>query len=455
MRKKFFEIKFQVLLWVITALSICLNGYLITSQLILNDDQADSTVPSSQVAEPEQQIQPVATTQQLPVRQWSFGSSGVISLEVNKNDNLEAILASANLKQDKVAKILESLKAVTQSAAIRSGSRVQVHLNGNHSSNEENDPKKVTIFSDAYKIETSYNASSDRYETLKSKLPLEWQVKMVSGSVNGSLFSSAKKAGADSVIISQLINLFSYEIDFQRDLHAGDTFRILYEYQTDYRGKTAKNPKIIYANINQGNKKRELYRHVVAGNSVEYYDRKGSSIKRSLLKTPINGARITSSFGYRTHPVLGYSRMHQGLDYGAPKGTPILAAGDGVVTFAKNLSRGYGKHIQIKHNNSYSTLYGHLSRFANKIGAGTPIKQGQVIGYVGDTGMASGPHLHYEVIVDGKKVNPAKIKAPKFYLLQGKELAKFKDSTRKFDQMVAELNDKKNKNVALNITKNK
>jgi murein DD-endopeptidase MepM/ murein hydrolase activator NlpD len=393
-------------------------------------------------------------TTQTPKIQWVQGEGGIISIDVNKPESLNVLLTSAKINETITTKLLESIKHSTQLTNIASGTRIQIEVDETLD-NREIKPKKLTIFLDSHKIETAFNSALNTYETKRITLPLEWQVKLVSGTINGSLFSSARKAGAEPTIISQLINLFSYDIDFQREIHTGDTFRIMYEYQTDYRGKIVKNPKILYANINLGNTCKELYRHVITSNSVEYYDRKGNSIKRSLLKTPINGAKITSSFGPRLHPILGYNRMHQGLDYGAPKGTPILAAGDGVVKCVKNLSRGYGKHIQIKHTNSYETLYAHLSRFASNVAPGSKVKQGQVIGYVGATGLASGPHLHYEVIKDGKKVNPSTMQAPKFFPLKGTELTKFKDNIRKLEQMVAELDDKKVNAVALNLPKKK
>lgn len=447
---RFFKAKFQVFLWIVTIISISLNTYLITSKV-------SSYAEEHNLFEADEDSLDIASANlvpQPPASQWTKDSDGLISIDVNKPDRLDALFASAKLNEEISGKVLESIKNTAQLTNIKPGTRIQIQIS-EMMKNGEISPKKVTVYLDSHKLETAFNKTLNTYETKRIALPLEWQVKLVSGTINGSLFSSARRAGAEPTIISQLINLFSYDIDFQRDIHSGDTFRIMYEYQSDYRGKIVKNPKILYANVNLRGDEKELYRHSAASNSIEYYDKKGNSIKRSLLKTPISGAKITSSFGIRPHPVLGYSRMHQGLDYGAPKGTPILAAGDGVISFAKKLSRGYGHHIQIKHTDSYSTLYAHCSRFANNIRDGVRVKQGQIIGYVGDTGLASGPHLHYEVILNGHKVNPAKIKAPKFFPLKGVELTKFKDNIRKMDQMVAELDDKKTSAVALNAPKTK
>ncbi len=450
MNNRFFKARFQIFLWIITITSIALNAYLITTKVSSYAEENDF------LCELDDDCFEVvnANTPPQPVRQWTKNSDGIISIDVNKSDKLSDLLASAKLNQETAEKVLASIKNSTQLTHVKPGTRVQIQI-AETFSNDEILPKKITLYLDYNKLETTFNKALNTYETKRIALPLEWQVKLVSGTINGSLFSSARKAGAEPTIISQLINLFSYDIDFQRDIHAGDVFKIMYEYQTDYRGKVVKNPKILYANVNLRGIKKELYRHATASNSIEYYDKKGNSIKRSLLKTPINGAKVTSSYGPRPHPVLGFSRMHQGLDYGAPKGTPILAAGDGVIAFAKKISRGYGYHMQIKHNGSYSTLYAHCSRFANNIHAGARVKQGQIIGYVGATGLASGPHLHYEVIENGHKVNPSKLKAPKFFPLKGVELAKFNDNIRKMDQMVAELDDKKTSAVALNSIKTK
>ncbi len=451
LNNRFFEAKFQVFLWIITVISICLNAYLITSKVASYSDQ-DAQFSELEYS-PLEVVDNQPTKEAEPI-QWVQGSDGLISIDVNKSGTLATLLASAKINETTTTNILDSIKKVANLTNIAAGTRIQIQTGDTFTCGEEIDPKKVIIYLDAHKLETTFNTALNAYETKRTMLPMEWKVKLVSGTINGSLFSSARKAGAEPTIISQLINLFSYEVDFQREIHTGDTFRIMYEYETDYRGKMVKNPKILYANINLSGNQKELYRHSTASSSIEYYDRKGNTIKRSLLKTPIHGARITSTFGVREHPVLGFSRMHQGLDYGAPKGTPILAAGDGVVQYVKNLSRGYGKHIQIKHTNSYATLYAHLSRFGSNITNGSKVKQGQVIGYVGATGLASGPHLHYEVIKDGKKVNPAKLQIPNFFPLKGTELAKFKDNIRKMDQMVAELDDKKVNAFALNSPKN-
>jgi murein DD-endopeptidase MepM/ murein hydrolase activator NlpD len=277
-------------------------------------------------------------------------------------------------------------------------------------------------------------------------MPLEWKVKLVTGKISDNLMSSARAAGIEYSVITKLVSLYSHTIDFQRDIRDGDEFKIMYEYQTNYRDSVMKNPRVLYSYLKVRGSKRELYRD---SNSEMYYDQAGKSIKKVLLKTPISGARISSRFGPRKHPVLGYSRMHKGLDYAAPKGTPIYAAGDGVIQFVKSSSSGYGKHIKVRHNSTYSTLYGHMSRFASNVKSGTRVKQGQIIGYVGATGLASGPHLHYEVHKDGKQINPTNVDSSIIVPLSGNKLVAFKKDVNKIDTMLAKLGKSEKSSVAM------
>ena len=447
LKHRVFEARFQVILWVITLVSICLNIYLIATQFddvfdveavadtsnLYNEDTKGAAEPQK-VAEPE-------LPKLLP------DSNGIITVDLAKGDTLSKVLKLSQISDVDVEDISKSIARIVPLSHIRNGSRIEIEL-VDFGKDAQQKAKRVTIYQDIHKVEALYDQANATFSTKKTTLPLQWEVKLVSTTINGSLYSSARKAGADPTIISQLISLFSYNVDFQRDLQIGDGLQIMYEYQTDFRKKVAKNPKILYASINLSGSRKEVYRHESASGGVDYYDAKGNSVKRSLLRTPINGAKISSTYGLRMHPVLGYSRMHQGLDYSAQKGTPILAAGDGNIEFMKNQARGYGKHVQIKHNANYATLYAHMSRFASNIKPGGRVKQGDVIGYVGDTGLASGPHLHYEVIENGKKVNPSKMKAPKILPLKGTELARFKENMRKTGHMVAQLDDNKINAVA-------
>jgi murein DD-endopeptidase MepM/ murein hydrolase activator NlpD len=234
-----------------------------------------------------------------------------------------------------------------------------------------------------------------------------------------------------------MIRLFSYDVDFQRDLQPGDKFEVFYRVFYDGDGRAVKSGDVLFARLNTKGRTFGLYRYTTADGDTEYFDEQGRSNKKALMRTPIDGPRISSGFGLRRHPILGYSRMHKGLDFAAPTGTPIMAAGDGVVEFAGG-ARGFGRLIKLKHFGRYETYYGHMSRIAKGIHRGAHVKQGQVIAYVGSAGMATGPHLHYEVHVDGKAINPASNKVPINKTLQGKALAAFKRARDKIDRQFAE-----------------
>jgi murein DD-endopeptidase MepM/ murein hydrolase activator NlpD len=207
---------------------------------------------------------------------------------------------------------------------------------------------------------------------------------------------------------------------------------MLVESFYDESGKKVRDGNVLYSSLMLQNRKIEIYMHKV-DNRVEYFDSKGNSVRKSLLRTPINGARVSSGFGMRRHPILGYSKMHKGVDFAASTGTPILAAGAGTIIYM-GIKGGYGNYVQIKHNNDYSTAYGHASRFNKKFRTGAKVKQGDVVAYVGTTGRSTGPHLHFELLYKGSQVNPAKVKATSGIKLVGKELVRFESSKNEIDK---------------------
>ncbi len=255
--------------------------------------------------------------------------------------------------------------------------------------------------------------------------------------IKDSLFVDGVNAGITASSMMSLINLYAYDIDFQRDFHLGDEVEILVEGLFDENGKKVKENNVLYSLLKLQEKTIETYAFNIDG-KIEYFDAKGNSIKKSLLKTPINGARISSTFGMRRHPVLGYSKMHKGTDFAAPTGTPILSAGSGVVVFAGRKG-GYGNYVEIKHNREYSTAYAHASRFAKNIASGQKVKQGEVVAFVGTTGRSTGPHLHFEVLYRGSQINPAVAKSVSGIVLLGKSLLKFKENKNNIDNNLRNL----------------
>tara|TARA_B100000989_G_scaffold279671_1_gene242487 strand:- start:4010 stop:5248 length:1239 start_codon:yes stop_codon:yes gene_type:complete len=261
--------------------------------------------------------------------------------------------------------------------------------------------------------------------------------------IKNSLYNSAISLGIKPNIIIEFARLYGFQVDFQRDIWKNDSFQIIYEEFINNNGKIIDTGEIIFANLNLQDSDLQLYKYEYEKDKIDYFDENGKSIKKTLMKTPINGARLSSSYGKRKHPILGYTKMHTGTDFAAPSGTPIMASGDGKVTKA-GWCGGGGNCVKIKHNSTYQTVYAHMSKFGRGIKKGARVKQGQIIGYVGSTGLSTGPHLHYEVIENGRKVNSQKLKLPSGKILKGKERKNFEVSKIKIDVLKSNLISKLN-----------
>ena len=256
--------------------------------------------------------------------------------------------------------------------------------------------------------------------------------------ITNSLYTSAIDLGIKPNIIIEFARLYGFQVDFQRDVWKNDSFQIIYEEFVNDKNKVVDTGEIIFANLNLQDTDLQLYKYEYEKDKIDYFDENGKSIKKTLMKTPINGARLSSSYGKRKHPILGYTKMHTGTDFAAPKGTPIMASGDGKVIKA-GWCGGGGNCVKIKHNSTYQTVYAHMSKFGRGIKKGVRVKQGQVIGYVGSTGMSTGPHLHYEVIENGKKINSQKLKLPSGKILKGESRKNFEVSKIKIDVLKSNL----------------
>ena len=254
--------------------------------------------------------------------------------------------------------------------------------------------------------------------------PLELRLHRTEAAIDDSLYLAAQRAGLPAPMIVELIRLYSFDVDFQRDIQPGDRFEVLFEAHYDERGELARYGAILYAKLRVRNTKLPLYRFAMKDGGVDYFNNAGHSVRKALMKTPVDGARLTSRFGRRRHPILGYGKMHRGVDFGAPKGTPVVAAGGGVVESA-GWNGAYGRYLRIRHNGQYKTAYAHLSGFRRGIKRGARVKQGQVVAYVGSTGRSTGPHLHYEILANGRRINPFRLNLPTGRKLKGMELARF------------------------------
>ena len=352
---------------------------------------------------------------------------------IKNNDSIEKILKNFNVRGEDVKNISIKLKQ-KKLVNIYTGRKLNLII------------KKLadgsnTIVNLVYPLNNTTSIeirkSQNNFVINKNILQLYKREVVIKNIIKNNLYSSAVNAGIEPNIIIEFARIFGFEVDFQRDIRKGDWFEILYERFEDDNNKVRDTGKIIYASMFVNGDEINLY-NFKYNNIEDYYNISGKSITKSLMKTPINGARLSSSFGMRKHPILGYNKMHRGTDFAAPSGTPIMASGSGTVTRARWCGGG-GNCVKIKHNSTYETIYAHMKAFAKGIREGRKVKQGQIIGYVGSTGLSTGPHLHYEVIVNGKKVNSQKLKLPSGKILKGEERKQFELDRIKIDLKLSDL----------------
>jgi murein DD-endopeptidase MepM/ murein hydrolase activator NlpD len=356
-----------------------------------------------------------------------------VSYIIKNNDTIEKILKNYNIRNIDVANITVKLKEKKLSN-IYSGRKLSLIY-------KKLDDNTNTIVNLVYPVG---NASSIEIRKVQNNflvkeniLQLYKKEVVVRNTIKNNLYSAAVEAGVEPNIIIEFARIYGFEVDFQRDIRKGDWFEILYEKFEDDNNKVRDTGKIIYASMYVNGEEINLYNFEYK-KEKEYYDIKGKSITKSLMKSPINGARLSSSFGMRKHPILGYNKMHRGTDFAAPSGTPIMASGSGKVIRARWCGGG-GNCVKIKHNSTYETIYAHMKSFAKGIKEGKKVRQGQIIGYVGSTGMSTGPHLHYEVVVNGKKVNSQRLKLPSGKILKGESRERFELERIKIDLKLSAL----------------
>ena len=356
---------------------------------------------------------------------------------IKNNDSVEAILKKYLIKSDEIKEIVNKLKEKKLSN-IYSGREFSIVFKQEENSEENSLINAFYPISNTLSIEIKRN--KDSFIIKENILQLYKKEVVVESFIENNLYASATNVNIEPNIIVEFARIYGFEIDFQRDIREGDKFEILYEKFVDDNGVVRDTGKIIYASMNVSEKEINLYNFKIKNDSG-FYDLEGKSIVKSLMKTPINGARLSSSFGNRKHPILGYTKLHTGTDFAAPTGTPIMASGSGTVTRARWCGGG-GNCIKIKHNSTYQTIYAHMKNFAKGIREGKKIRQGQIIGYVGSTGMSTGPHLHYEVLVNGKKVNSQKLNLPSGKILKGEERKNFEIERIKIDLKIDGLRTK-------------
>ena len=346
-----------------------------------------------------------------------------IEIIVSKGETFLSILKEFNISEKKSFEIISEIEKLFDLRKLKVEEKILFYLDTNNSIKiiefykNINEKLIVSINSNSIKIENKILEKTS-YQTSKEF------------NINNSLYSDGLKNNLPQDILIKLIRLFSFDLDFQRDIKKNTLVSVLYEYDQIKDNNKFEYKDIFYALININGNKLEYFRFLTDDGFVDYFNKDGKNVKKSILKTPLDGARLSSNFGMRKHPISGYNKMHKGVDFAAPTGTPIYAGGNGVIEFIGN-NGGYGKYIRIRHNNEYKTAYGHMSGFKKGLSKGLRVNQGEIIGYVGSTGKSTGPHLHYEIIFQNEQINPLKLKLPSGKVLKGEELAKFQREAKK------------------------
>jgi murein DD-endopeptidase MepM/ murein hydrolase activator NlpD len=374
------------------------------------------------------------------------------TLRVGDGDTIIGMLQGAGVTSKDANAIVDALKPLYSPRSIRSGQTFEATFGNDSAKREaaapvaEDDEGSGVAARTKRLLSLSFSPTIERQITVKLTAPsnylahdvqkkLEGRYQHAGGTIDSSLYLAAMQAGIPANIVVEMIRIFSYDVDFQRDVHPGDSFEIFYNHFFMQDGRPARPGDILEASMTLGGKKKTLYRYD-GGSETEYFDAGGRSAKSMLMKTPVDGARISSTFGAREHPILGYTRMHKGIDFAVPKGTPVMAAGNGTVTFS-GVQNGFGNIVIISHSNGYSTAYAHLSRFVAH--QGMRVRQGQLVAYSGMTGLATGPHLHYEIRVNNAQVNPTNVKIASGRTLEGSEIRTFLAERARIDTLVASM----------------
>jgi len=358
-------------------------------------------------------------------------------IQVRKGDNFAKVLKKAGIKNSDIDKIIINGKDTYNFSKIYLGDVVKIF-----SHYEENLLEKFKLiyrFSNTEELIVSLN-DEQNFEYHVNEIPLESEKVYVKGTIQTSLYEAMKDAGLSELAITEVIRIYSFDVDFQRDIYENDSFELLFTKKINEEGKTVEIEDPEYLQLTSRGTPLKYYLFTTPDFS-EYFDEKGKGMTKSLMKTPINGARLSSGFGYRKHPILGYNKLHKGVDFAAPSGTPIFAAGNGVVEFAGK-NGAYGNYVRIRHDGTFKTAYAHMKSLKKGIYDGVRVKQGDIIGYVGTTGRSTGPHLHYEIIQNGEQMNPAKLKLPSGRKLNEQELKQFNNLIVVMNQEIDELSKK-------------
>jgi murein DD-endopeptidase MepM/ murein hydrolase activator NlpD len=370
--------------------------------------------------------------------QFNSGATKV-ELKARNGDSIQRILYDQKISPTEVSNVINALRREYNVGTLRNDQKVYLVVkrekNGNFVS-------RLTVNIDNITTVHVFLNKDNVYETKRVTKILTKKNHLIETTIDRGIYRTAKQSGIENSVVAQFARLYGFEVDFQRDLKKNDKIKIFYERYLDDDGVSQRTGNIIYSEISNVEKNIILYRYEYPNGGIAYFTPEGKSIEKSLMRTPINGAKLSSRYGFRIHPIIGYNQMHQGTDFAAPIGTPVMASGAGTVEYS-GWKGGYGKFISIRHSPVYQTNYAHLQDYAKGMRRGTKVQQGQVIGYLGSTGSSTGAHLHYEVVVNGRKENSQTLKLPSAAPLEGNNKNFFEIQKRNIDNLILEASKKK------------
>ncbi len=406
-------------------------------------EETRATVPARDDGAPEPGVALAALPPEpetaVPEPEVSEPPAVLRSVDVKRGDTLFEILLRQGVVPGEAEAAIETLKSAFDPRRLKVGQTISLELLPETDSGDRLQLAALAIELDWDEQLRLSREPGQGFSVERIRLPVEVEHVLVSGEIAASLYEAAAEEGLPLETLFAMVRLFSWDVDFQRDIQPGDRFQVLFTRLRPKGGGEPRAGEILYAALEVGGRQLDAYRFR-RSEDVEYFDREGRSLRKSLMRTPINGARLSSPFGKRKHPILGFTRLHKGVDFAAPRGTPIFAAGDGVVTFAGR-NGNLGIYVRIRHNAEYVTAYAHMQGIAKGIRRGVRVKQGQVIGYVGSTGMVTGPHLHYEVRYRGRVIDPLSLRQAEAVKLEGAELSRFLEEVARIDALRENLSD--------------
>lgn len=405
------------------------------------------TVSANTGVAPPRQVDASPSPSSRPAEQIAMASAvalrsvrDVVSrdLKIKSGDTLMKIALEAGVGRAQAHEAVTALSKIFDPRRLIPGQTLTLTYLPKETKDDDVSLEGIRLQANAYQGYEVRRGAGDRYVPRKLVKDLETRLVRATGVIDSNLYLAATDANIPPGIMLDLVRVYSWDVDFQRDIQPGDRFDVVYEQVYTVDGAHVRDGDILYSRLVLSGASLPLYRYEYAKGRTDYFDDKGQSARKPLLRTPVDGARLSSRFGRRRHPALGYTRMHRGVDFAAPSGTPIYAAGDGTIV-ARGRNGGYGRYIRIRHNREYSTAYAHMRAYRSGLGAGSRVKQGQVIGYVGSSGLSTGPHLHFEVLVRNHQVNPLRVRLPSGRKLRGKQLARFQAALHEMDQRIAQM----------------